>query len=205
MTLFSPTSRSWWYPTTFASVFLSSSFRPLPSPSLFYQNKYYSSSLPNTRLIPLQPTFLHFLYFSKLRCPSNSFIPNSAQLGDSTKHPRQHHHFHHIQLHILCCLRHRALFPTHIMSLFDISISYSKLNHVRWIALVTTALDDTSILTDPHIGLQMACWIRIERHLTRLQDCLQRRSLDEISIRKSLCELGFNMYFLTGNPLIYVL
>ena len=43
----------------------------------------YSSSLLNT----LQPTFLHFLgYFSHLRCPSNSFIPNSVQLGDST-HP----------------------------------------------------------------------------------------------------------------------
>ena len=37
--------------------------------------------------ISLQPTFLHFLrYFSHLRCPSNSFIPNSVQLGDST-HP----------------------------------------------------------------------------------------------------------------------
>ena len=37
--------------------------------------------------IPLQPTFLYFLgYFSHLRCPSNSFIPNSVQLGHST-HP----------------------------------------------------------------------------------------------------------------------
>ena len=37
--------------------------------------------------IPLQPTFLYFLgYFSHLRCPANSFIPNSVQLGDST-HP----------------------------------------------------------------------------------------------------------------------
>ena len=40
----------------------------------------YSSSHLNT----LQPTFLHFLgYFSHLRFPSNSFIPNSLQLGDS--------------------------------------------------------------------------------------------------------------------------
>ena len=47
---------------------------------------YSSSSLLNTCMpIPLQPTFLHFLgYFSHLRCPSNSFIPNSVQLGDST-------------------------------------------------------------------------------------------------------------------------
>ena len=37
--------------------------------------------------IPLQPTLLHFLgYFSHIRRPSNSFIPNSVQLGDST-HP----------------------------------------------------------------------------------------------------------------------
>ena len=44
--------------------------------------------------IPLQPTFLHFLgCFSHLRCPSNSFIPDSVQLGYST-----HPHFRHIQL-----------------------------------------------------------------------------------------------------------
>ena len=47
---------------------------------------------------PLQPTFLDFLgYFSHLRCPSNSFIPYSVQLGEST-HPSQHPHFLHIQL-----------------------------------------------------------------------------------------------------------
>ena len=35
--------------------------------------------------LPLQPTFQHFLgYFSHLRCPSNSIIPNSVQVGDSS-------------------------------------------------------------------------------------------------------------------------
>ena len=37
--------------------------------------------------IPHQPIFMHFPgYFSHLRCPSNYFIPNAVQLGDST-HP----------------------------------------------------------------------------------------------------------------------
>ena len=49
--------------------------------SLAYVFVFSSQYMP----IPLQPTFLHFLgYFSHLRCPSNSFIPNSVQLGDST-------------------------------------------------------------------------------------------------------------------------
>ena len=51
--------------------------------SLAYVFVFSSQYVP----IPLQPTFLYFLgYFSHLRCPSNSFIPNSVQLGDST-HP----------------------------------------------------------------------------------------------------------------------
>ena len=54
--------------------------------------------------IQLQPTFLYFLgNFPNLRCPSNSFIPNSLQLGDST-HPSKHPHFRHIQLFLLCFL-----------------------------------------------------------------------------------------------------
>ena len=48
--------------------------------SLAYVFVFSSQYMP----IPLQPIFLHFRgYFSHLRCPSNSFIPNSVQLGDS--------------------------------------------------------------------------------------------------------------------------
>ena len=67
----------------------------------------YSSS--QNMPIPLQPTFLHFLgYLSHLLCPSNSFIPNSVQLGDST-----HPHFRHIQLLLLCFLHCPSLSTVH--------------------------------------------------------------------------------------------
>ena len=64
--------------------------------------------------IPLQPTFLHYLgYFSHLRCLSNSFIPNSVQLGNSTQ-PSQHpHFFRHIQLLLLCFLHCPCLGTVH--------------------------------------------------------------------------------------------
>ena len=63
--------------------------------------------------ISLQPTFLHFLgYFSHLRCPSNSFIPNSVQLSDST-HPSEHPHFRHIQLLLVCFLHCQRLGTVH--------------------------------------------------------------------------------------------
>ena len=51
--------------------------------SLPYLFVFSSQDMP----IPLQHTFLHLLgYFSHPRFPSNSFIHNSVQLGDST-HP----------------------------------------------------------------------------------------------------------------------
>ena len=60
--------------------------------SLPYVFVFYSQYMP----IPLQSTFLHFLgYFSHLRRPSNSFIPNSVQLGDSTHPPRHVSSFPH--------------------------------------------------------------------------------------------------------------
>ena len=53
---------------------------------------------------PLQPTLLHFLgYFPHLRCSSNSVIPYSAQLCDST-HPSRRPHLRHMQLILLCFL-----------------------------------------------------------------------------------------------------
>ena len=54
-----------------------------PHHSLPYVFVFSSRNMP----IPLQPTLLHFLgYFSHFCRPSNSFIPNSVHLGDST-HP----------------------------------------------------------------------------------------------------------------------
>ena len=69
--------------------------------SLAYVFVFSSQYVP----ILLQPTFLYFLgYFSHLRCPSNSFIPNSVQLGDSTHPSPKHPHFRYIQLLLLCFL-----------------------------------------------------------------------------------------------------
>ena len=49
----------------------------LPTSTFVFSSQYHFNLL----------SFLHFLgYFSHLRCPSNSFNPNSVQLGDST-HP----------------------------------------------------------------------------------------------------------------------
>ena len=54
-----------------------------PHHSLAYVFVFSFQNMP----IPRHPTLLHFLgYFSHFRRPSNSFIPNSVQLGDST-HP----------------------------------------------------------------------------------------------------------------------
>ena len=54
-----------------------------PHHSLPYVFVFSSQYMP----ISLQPTFLHLLgYFSYLRYPFNSFIPNFVHLGDST-HP----------------------------------------------------------------------------------------------------------------------
>ena len=54
-----------------------------PHHSLPYVFVFSSRNMP----IPLQPTLLHFVgYFSHFCRPSNSFIPNSVHLGDST-HP----------------------------------------------------------------------------------------------------------------------
>ena len=78
--ILSPTSRYWCYLTTSSSVFISFFSRHSLAyirPIFFFSSQY----MP----VPLQPTFLHFLgYFSHLRCPSNSVIPNSVSLDDST-------------------------------------------------------------------------------------------------------------------------
>ena len=84
LTVLSPTSGSWCYPTTCASDFLSfSSTAPL-SPSL---------SCPHILLLisihdHTTSNYFHalFWYFSHLRYPSNYFIPYSVQLGNSA-HP----------------------------------------------------------------------------------------------------------------------
>ncbi len=94
LTILSPTSRSW-------------CFQPPPicwwsSPS-FPRHLYHHHSLAYVWILLLfsihaHTTSTYFLgYFSHFCCPSNSFIPYSVQLGDST-HPSQHPNFHHIQL-----------------------------------------------------------------------------------------------------------
>ena len=84
LTVLSPTNRSCCYATTSALVFLSFISLSPPSPSLSCLRIRLLFSIQYMP-IPLQPTFLHFLeYFSHLRCLSNSFIPDSVQLGDST-------------------------------------------------------------------------------------------------------------------------
>ena len=84
LTILSPTTLSWCYPTISALVFLSFFSATLPSPSLSCLRiiRLLFSIQSHTTL-----TFLYFLgYFSHIRCPSNSVMPNSVQLGDST-HP----------------------------------------------------------------------------------------------------------------------
>ena len=83
MTILSPTIRSWCYPTTSTSVFLPF----FPRHQHHYHSPAYYSSLLNTCPYHFNlyfPTL--FGYFVDFRCPSNSFIPNSVHLGDST-HP----------------------------------------------------------------------------------------------------------------------
>ena len=56
-------------------------------------------------MIQLQPTFLHFLgYFFHLHCPSNYFIPNAVQLGDSTYPCSLHYHVRGTKLRLLCLI-----------------------------------------------------------------------------------------------------
>ena len=67
------------------------------------------SSLPITCPYHFDPLSCNFLdYFSHLRCPSNSFIPYSVQLCDST-HTSQHPNF----CRILCFLHCPCLCTVH--------------------------------------------------------------------------------------------
>ena len=94
--MLSPTSRSLCYPTTSASVSLSSFPRHL--------HHHHSLSCPHIILLvsiqahTISPYFPVLSWiFSHIRCPSNYFIPISVQLGDSTQ-PSKHPLYRHIQL-----------------------------------------------------------------------------------------------------------
>ena len=102
VTILSPTGRYWCYPPPPLQFSHPSFPRHLHHHHSLAHIFFFSSQyMP----IPLKPTFMHFHgYFSHPCCPSNSFIPNSVQLGDST-HPSQHPHFRHIQ-HLLLCFLH---------------------------------------------------------------------------------------------------
>ena len=97
LTILSPTSRSWCYSTTSALVFLSLFYPAPPSPSLSCLRIRLLFSIHAHTTSTYFP--VHFLwYFSHLRCPSNSFIPDSVR---------------HIQLLLLCFLHCPSLGTVH--------------------------------------------------------------------------------------------
>ena len=75
------------------------------------------SSFPSHYMpVLLRLVFLHFLgFFPHCRCLSNSFVPYSVPLCDST-HPSQHPNFSNTQLILLCFLHYpcRGLYTRHV-------------------------------------------------------------------------------------------